>query len=113
VNTVTVSYPIEEVAQAVHTVYPALAKLQDPRMWAKLQFAESQAVLRALLDLAGQGIPALPVHDSIIVPVAKVAQGRDALRAGYYLEVGAEPQITESPHRAEVSVPLGEYPWDF
>jgi hypothetical protein len=112
-DAVAVSCPIEEVARAVHAVYPALANLKDTRMWAKLMFAESQAVIRALLDLADQGISALPVHDSIIVPVSKVAQSRDALRAGYALEVGAEPRITHSPHRAQVMAPLGQDPWDF
>ncbi len=104
---VAVSCPIEEVARAVHTVYPALANLKDPRLWARLQFAEAQAVMRALLDLAHQRIPALPVHDSIIVPASKVVQARDALQAGYFLEVGAEPRITDSPHRVQVSAPLG------
>jgi hypothetical protein len=112
-DAVAMSCPIEEVARAVHAVYPALANLKDPRIWAKLQFAESQAVIRALLDLADQGIPALPVHDSIIVSVSEVAQARDALRAGYALVVGAEPRITASPHRVQVSVPLGHDPWDF
>jgi hypothetical protein len=110
---VAVSCPIEEVARAVHAVYPALVNLKDSRMWAKLMFAESQAVIRALLNLADQGIPALPVHDSIIVPVSKVAQARDALRAGYFLEVGAEPRIVESSHRVQVSAPVGQDPWDF
>jgi len=104
-DAVAVSCPIGEVARAVHAVYPALANLKDPRIWAKLMFTESQAVLRALLDLAGQGIPALPVHDSIIVPVSKQAEARDALRAGYYLESGAEPRIVVSSHRVRVAAP--------
>jgi hypothetical protein len=108
-----VSCPIEDVARAVHAVYPALANLNDPRLWAKLMFAESQAVIGAVLDLADKDIPALPVHDSVIVPVSKVVQARDALRAGYFLEVGAEPRIMESPHRVQVSAEIGQHPWDF
>jgi hypothetical protein len=94
---IAVACSIGEVAKAIHDSYPALATLEDPCTWARLMFAESQAVIRALLQLADQGIPALPVHDSIIVPGSKVAQARDALRAGYYLEVGAEPRVTDSP----------------
>jgi hypothetical protein len=112
-DAVAVSCSIEEVARAVHGVYPALANLKDRRMWARLQFAEAQAVIRAVLDLADRGIPALPVHDSIIVPVSKVVQARDALRAGYYLEVGAEPRITDSPHHVQASAPVDQDWWDF
>ncbi len=112
-NAVAVSCAIEEVARAVHAVYPALANLKDPRIWARLQFAEAQAVIWAMLDLAHQGIPALPVHDSIIVPASKVVQARDALRAGYYLEIGAEPRITDFPHWVQVSARVGQDGWDF
>jgi hypothetical protein len=87
------AWPLASVAVAVHRTYPALAKVSDPATWARLQYVESRAVVKAVLDLASQDIPALPVHDSIIVPASRIAAARDALRNDYYLVCGAEPRI--------------------
>jgi hypothetical protein len=89
------AWPLASVAKAVHGTYPALAKLDDPATWARLQYVESRAIVNAVLDLANQGIPALPIHDSIIIPAStsRKAAARDALRNNYYLACGAEPRI--------------------
>jgi hypothetical protein len=87
------AWPLASVAKAVHRAYPALAKLNDPTTWARLQYVESRAMVNAVIDLAKQDIPALPVHDSIIFPASRVSAARDALRNNYYLACGAEPRI--------------------
>lgn len=60
-------YPPAEVGQAVLNRHPALRGLSGIS-WAKLQFIESQAIVGTMLKLMrDHGIPALPVHDSLIV----------------------------------------------
>jgi hypothetical protein len=41
--------------------------------WSRLMYKESQGVIETMKRLQVSGIPALPVHDSLIVPAA--AQG--------------------------------------
>jgi hypothetical protein len=89
-------YPLHRVAKTVHLTYPALAALNEPCTWGRLQYVESLAIVRTVLDLADQNIPVLPVHDSIIAPASKVAPARDALRSSYYVTIRADPHIVST-----------------
>src|SRR5690606_29464168 len=63
------SYRIGEVRDAVVDHLPLLRRLGEPGTSGfDLMFIESEAVLDTILSLGRRGIPALPVHDSIIVP---------------------------------------------
>lgn len=67
--------PVGAVAAAVLRVHPMLAGPLEP--WARLQFVESEIVVRAMLRLKREhGALALPVHDSLIVSrsMAEAAQ---------------------------------------
>lgn len=72
-----------------------LKRIQDIGYnWADLQFLESEAILEAVHLLAMEhGIPALPVHDSLIVPVSKQAIAKEALAACFEKHVGVKPQL--------------------
>jgi hypothetical protein len=47
--------------------HPGITRLRGTAP-ARLMYLESSAIVAALSDLMAQDIPALPVHDSIIVP---------------------------------------------
>lgn len=62
--------------------------------WTDLQFIESSAMIDCVWELAKiHGIPSLPVHDSIIVPVTKVERAEEVLKACFKRWVGVEPVL--------------------
>lgn len=88
-------FPIGKTRAKIVTHIPALAKVAESGIsWADLQFIESQAVIDAVHELAiAQGIPALPVHDSIIVPVSKREIASRVLYAMFEKHVGVRPVL--------------------
>jgi len=90
-------HPIAQVRDAVAKAYPALAALRrddaQPPVWARLQFLESEAVLRSMLALQAEGVPSLSVHDSLVVPLDSEQPARDALSYAYNAIAGARPWI--------------------
>ena len=94
------------VGELVMVEYPALAAAlaqEGPRLWAKLMKLESSAIVATLSDLMAKGIPALPVHDSIIVPDQFEPQAIMALDRHWAEVTGARPAL--KPIRGE-PVPL-------
>lgn len=59
-------------------------------------FIESQAMMGAMTELMGQGIPSLTVHDSLIVPVSKREVAEQALSGHYLKETGVVPVLKVS-----------------
>lgn len=51
--------------------------------WAQLMYVESQAMFETMLELMGEQIPSLAVHDSIIVPLWGIHTARKALTKHY------------------------------
>jgi hypothetical protein len=68
-------YPIAVVRSAVVKALPILTLWQGSGFtWADLQYRESLGLIATLEELAFRhGIPALPLHDSVIVPASKAA----------------------------------------
>jgi hypothetical protein len=67
-----------------------------PYRWGDLQYIEAQAVIEAVYVLAiDHGVPAYPVHDSLIAPVSKKELAKDVLSAAFKRWVGVEPLIKE------------------
>lgn len=62
--------------------------------WADLMFLESEAIIKAMLDLMSKGTPSLTVHDSLIVPFESAELGKTILIDQYRRVCGAIPQIT-------------------
>jgi hypothetical protein len=56
-----------EVAKALLRAFPALEQLEEhPHIWADLQFAEAEAVVRTMMILMRRhGVPSLSMHDGI------------------------------------------------
>lgn len=62
--------------------------------WADLQFVESQVLIDAILDLGeNHGVPALPVHDAIIVPQKDVEVSRRCLQDAFRRVTGGSVLI--------------------
>lgn len=62
--------------------------------WGELQYVESCAVVQTVHTLAMQyGVPALPVHDSIRVPVSTQGLATRVLSDAFYKHVGVRPVI--------------------
>lgn len=68
----------------------------------RLQYADSLLAEGILLDLAAQGIPAIPVHDSFIVPLSKgpelVAAMNRAWTARYGIAIGIDAKYPAPPN---------------
>ncbi|MDJ0390278.1 hypothetical protein QMO56_19375 [Roseomonas sp. E05] len=58
---------------------------------------EAEAISLALRALRAQGILALPVHDSLIVPVRAEQAARQAITAGYSAVCNLQPRIKAKP----------------
>ena len=64
-----------KVGAKVMQKFPLLTRLGEPARgqecgWAQLMYIESQAMFETMLELMGEQIPSLAVHDSIIVPLS-------------------------------------------
>jgi hypothetical protein len=82
------------VGELVLNEYPTFATelgKKDSGLWARLMYLESDAIVATLSDLMAKGIPALPVHDSIIIPAGFELQAVLALDRHWEEITGARP----------------------
>lgn len=88
-------YPIRATGAKVLRRHPVLYHLSPGKLdWADLQFIESEVLISAILQLGEEcGIPALPIHDSIIVPKTDVVIGRMCLSGAFNRKVRRNPVI--------------------
>jgi len=89
------SYPIAKVREAVLNHLPLLQEWESSLIrWDDLQFVESCAVIECMEILAFEhDVPALPVHDSIIVPANDQALAMDVLSSCFQKHTGAVPML--------------------
>ncbi|GAB7553896.1 hypothetical protein NRB_34060 [Novosphingobium sp. 11B] len=67
----------------------------NPITWADLQFLESSAVVDTIHELATRyGVPALPLHDAVIVPKSKAELVQRVLSSCFERHVGTCPTLT-------------------
>lgn len=88
-------YPAKAMAAKVLKHHPVLHHLSPGRLdWADLQFLESEVLIAAILELGEKyGIPALPVHDSLIVPEDAVEIAQGCLSRSFHEIAGVMPRI--------------------
>jgi hypothetical protein len=83
-----------KVAKAVLKRYKWLEGMSDSDIgWPKLQYIESIVMKNTVMELLGEGIPAYPVHDSVIVPASARVQAIDVLQRQFEIEVSVRPRI--------------------
>jgi hypothetical protein len=63
-------------------------------------FLESQVIIATMFILKDHGIPSLPVHDSLIVPVSKTWRAREVLRGQFQKVTGRIAQLKTTPESA-------------
>ncbi|KAF0232094.1 MAG: hypothetical protein FD175_289 [Beijerinckiaceae bacterium] len=66
--------------EAILSAFPALASVFEQGKGLGLMFTESQILIAAMLDLADQKIPALPMHDGLMVPISKATPAARAMQ---------------------------------
>jgi hypothetical protein len=66
--------------EAILSAFPALASIFEHGKGLGLMFKESQILIAALLDLADRKIPALPMHDGLMVPISKASPAARAMQ---------------------------------
>lgn len=81
--------------EAVLQQHPILAQLKvSPLDWSKLQFIESEAFLSVILQLMREhNVAALPVHDSLIVPLSQVVLVSGLLKDAYIQKANISPEL--------------------
>lgn len=88
-------YPLKATVGKVLKTHPVLHHLSPGKLdWADLQFIESEVLISAILQLGEEyDIPALPIHDSIIVPEKDKDIGHMILSRAFSTVVGRAPVI--------------------
>ena len=95
-------YALRAIRTSALNKFPILSSWGESAhdSWASLMFNESVAVIGAMLDLMGLGVPSLGVHDSLLVPASKRAVAMEHLTARYRwvtrgpgLDDGVEPKL--------------------
>ena len=89
---------VPQVRRAVIKKHPILHELAENEINSlDLQWHEADILRIAMYDLRkGHGVPSLPVHDSLIVPVSQVELAKRALRRGFmfhFEKTGIEPRL--------------------
>ncbi len=86
-------YPIADVRTAVLNKHPILDTWKDsPYRWQHFHFVESEAIIDAMYELAfTHNVPALPLHDSLIVPESEIALADAVLKKWFKHHVGIVP----------------------
>jgi hypothetical protein len=89
-------YAVDDVREAVFKVLPLLRKWDNsPYWWDDLQYIESCIILETIEELAYRhNVPALPVHDSIILPVKDQELAKEVLSRCFHKHTGAVPMLS-------------------
>ncbi|WP_144062022.1 hypothetical protein [Sphingomonas sp. MM-1] len=90
-------YPIAMVRDKILDHLPILKDWPEYDLdWADLQFIESEIIIGTMYELAMMhGVPALPVHDSLIVPASKEALAIRILAKEFERRAGITPYIAK------------------
>jgi hypothetical protein len=87
-------FPIRTVREAVLNHLPLLNDLSAiPYRWADIQFLESQVLIQAICALIIQGVPALPLHDALIVPISHKELASEILDESFHMAFGVKPSL--------------------
>ena len=83
------------VAKEVLKVHPCLAAVSSEAFsWGTIQYAEAEAIFEAVKRLMNEhDVPALPVHDSLVIPESKIEVAIEAVERAYQDKVGVIPLV--------------------
>ena len=83
----------KDVVDAIKIAHPVIAKYIYSAMANKLMLVESDIMTSVLFKLMELGIPALPIHDSVIVPSRCEDVARRVMQDVYFESTGFEISI--------------------
>jgi len=83
---------ITKVVSRLLDVYPQLKSVTDQTA-PDLVWKESEAILGTIQELMAKGIPALPTHDSVLVPFDAEETTKEVLASHYYRMFGVRPML--------------------
>jgi len=91
-------YPIKAARNAMLARHPTLRRLESTGLSSiEIQFHETEILKGALAILRKRhGVPALPVHDSLVVPGSKLAAAKAALEEAFSAYIATELKITSA-----------------
>lgn len=94
-RTLSEAYKFKLVKSEVLRNFPLLAEWDSiSYRWGDLQFIESEAILDAVYILATKyDVPALPVHDSLIVPESMVETAKEVITQCFERHIGFTPTL--------------------
>jgi hypothetical protein len=90
------AWTAKNVGERVLAEYPPLAAAlgkEATRLWARLMNLESSAIVATLSELMAKDIPALPVHDSLLVPAQFEREAGRVLERHWTAVTGARPVL--------------------
>ncbi|MGN6121821.1 MAG: hypothetical protein ACTHOJ_02580 [Sphingomonas oligoaromativorans] len=91
-----VDFPLRTTREAILNHLPVLSTLPGSGIsWADLQYRESQGLIATVEALAFEhGVPALPLHDSVIVPASKAELAARVMKEAFQLHAGTVIKVT-------------------
>lgn len=87
---------LPELEGRIGAAHPALVPLFGRGVGHRVHRVESDILIRVLLSLETQGIPALPIHDAILLPRQYVAEGERTMLQAFRERAGAEGVVSVS-----------------
>lgn len=81
--------------EAMTAKHPAIAPLFGAGMWFKFAYTESNMMVDILLKLIAMGIPALPMHDGLMVGISHRTDAARIMREVSVSQLGVELPVTE------------------
>jgi hypothetical protein len=88
-------YGVTRTKTAILQAHPALKAAWGRRLGYRLMFIESQILISVLLDLASHGIPALPIHDGLMVAQSMKDAAKEVMTQQARLMTGIAIPVTE------------------
>lgn len=86
---------VASTKKAILGVHPILEKAWDRRLGYRLMFRESEIMMNVLTRLASQNVPALCLHDGLIVPVSARELAMHVMARCAYELAGAEFPVAD------------------
>jgi hypothetical protein len=83
-------WTVSKTKKTILSVQPALGRAWGRGLGYRLMWQESEILLMALRELMEQDIPALGLHDGLLVPVSRTDTALQAMRAASKKVVGVE-----------------------
>ena len=86
---------IQDVIDAIKKAHKDIAEAFGTGIGHRVQFHESQILVDLLLQLKDKGIPALPIHDAVLVPHSMKDEAKQVMLDVFKAHTGVEGLVTE------------------